>query len=136
MSVVGSLDTNILARLMVRDDPAQTALVVELLGRHAQRSESLWVPITVMLELEWVLRSRYKFEKAEVIKTFSALLTTIELVFESEDALERAIASYEEGGADFGEYLHLALARHGQAIPFWTFDAKAAKAAGVNLSKT
>jgi predicted nucleic-acid-binding protein len=136
LSIVGSLDTNVLVRLVVRDDEAQTALVARLLDRHVRRSESLWVAATVMLELEWVLRSRYKFAKAEVIRTLSALLTTMELVFESEGALEQSLASYEEGVADFGEYLHLALAQYGLALPFWTFDAKAAKAGGAKLLKT
>jgi len=135
LSVVGSLDTNVLVRLIVRDDEAQAVLVARLLDRQVRRSESLWVPVTVMLELEWVLRSRYKFAKAEVIRTLSSLLTTMELVFESEGALEQALASYEEGGADFGEYLHLALAEYGLALPFWTFDAKASKVVGAKLLK-
>ncbi len=135
MSVAGSLDTNVLVRLIVRDDEAQAVVVAKLLDRHVRRSESLWVPGTVMLELEWVLRSRYKFTKAEVIRIFSSLLSTIELVFESEAALEQALASYEEGGADFGEYLHLALAQYGRALPFWTFDAKASRAVGARLLK-
>ncbi len=136
MSVVGSLDTNLLVRLIVRDDEAQTVLVAKLLDRHARRSESLWVPVTVMLELEWILRARYKFSKAEVIRALSSLLTTMELVFESEGALEQALANYEEGGTDLGEYLHLALAQYGLALPFWTFDAKASKAVGARLLKT
>ncbi len=135
MNVAGSLDTNVLVRLVVRDDDAQATLVAKLLDRHVRRAESLWVPTTVMLELEWVLRSRYKFAKADVIRTISSLLTTMELAFESESALEQALASYEEGSADFGEYLHLALAHHGNALPFWTFDAKASKAAGARLLK-
>jgi predicted nucleic-acid-binding protein len=93
------------------------------------------VPITVVLELEWVLRSRYKFSKADVIKTSSGLLTSIELVFESEAVLEPALASYEDGATGFGEYLHLALAQSGLAFPFSTFDAKAAKAVGAKLLK-
>lgn len=135
MRIAGSLDTNVLVRLIVRDDEAQAEVAARVLERHVRRSESFWIPITVILELEWVLRSRYKFAKAEVIRAFASLLTTMELVFESEGALEQALASYEEGGADFGEYLHLALAQYGHALPFWTFDAKASKAAGAKLLK-
>ena len=135
MSIVGSLDTNVLVRLIVRDDEAQALIVSRLLERHVRRSEDLWVAVTVMLELEWVLRSRYKFTKVEVIRAFSSLLSTIELIFESEGALEQALASYEEGGADFGEYLHLSLAQNGDALPFWTFDAKASRAVGAKLLK-
>ncbi|NVO05949.1 MAG: type II toxin-antitoxin system VapC family toxin [Rhodoferax sp.] len=136
MSLAGSLDTNVLARLLVQDDVLQADLAARLLERHARKSETLLVPVTVVLELEWVLRSRYKFSKAEVIKTFSGLLASIELVFESEGALEQALVSYEEGAADFGEYLHLALAQVEQALPFWTFDAKASKALGAKLMKS
>lgn len=135
MKIAGSLDTNVLVRLIVRDDETQAEVAARVLERHVRRSESFWIPITVILELEWVLRSRYKFAKAEVIRAVASLLTTMELVFESEGALEQALASYEEGGADFGEYLHLALAQYGHALPFWTFDAKAAKAAGAKLLK-
>jgi predicted nucleic-acid-binding protein len=59
----------------------------------------------------------------------------MELVFESEGALEQALASYEEGGADFCDYLNLALAQYGLALPFWTFDTKASRAAGAKLLK-
>lgn len=136
MSLAGSLDTNVLARLLVQDDDLQADLAAKLLERHARRSEALLVPVTVVLELEWVLRSRYRFSKADVIKTFSGLLASIELVFESEGALEQALVSYEDGAADFGEYLHLALAQVGQALPFWAFDATASKAVGAKLLKS
>ena len=135
MSIAGSLDTNVLVRLIVRDDEEQTEVAARLLDQHVRRSQTLWIPITVVLELEWVLRSRYTFAKAEVIRAVASLLKTMELVFESEGALEQALASYEDGSADFGEYLHLALAQYGQALPFWTFDAKASKAAGARLLK-
>ena len=135
MSVGGALDTNVLVRLIVHDDATQALAVSRLLEQHVRRSESLWVAVTVMLELEWVLRSRYKFTKTEVIRAFSSLLSTIELIFESEDAMEQALASYEEGGADFGGYLHLSLAQKGSALAFWTFDAKAARAVGAKLLK-
>jgi predicted nucleic-acid-binding protein len=136
LSIAGSLDTNVLVRLIVRDDEAQAEVAARVLNRHVRRSENLWIPITVVLELEWVLRSRYKFAKVEVIRAVSTLLMARELVFESEGALEQALASYEDGGADFGEYLHLALAQYGHALPLWTFDAKASKAAGAKLLKT
>ena len=62
-------------------------------------------------------------------------LKSVELIFESEGALEQALVSYEDGNADYAEYLHLALAHQGGAIPFLTFDQKAAKATGAKLLK-
>jgi|SRR2546422_5699599 len=133
--VAASLDTNVLVRLVVKDNDQQTQVAAKLLEKHAKKSESLFVPVTVVLELEWVLRSRYKFTKAEVILVLSSLLMTFELVFESEGALEQALASYEEGGADYADCLHLALATKEKALPFLTFDVDAAKEVGARLLK-
>ena len=133
MTVAASIDTNILVRHIVKDDERQAAIVSRAFEHHIRRDESLWVPVTVMLELEWVLRSKYKFPKADVTRAMSALLASFELEFESEGAVEQALASYEDGTADYAEYLHLALARKGDALPFLTFDAKASKAAGARL---
>ena len=133
MTVAASIDTNILVRHIVKDHELQSLAVTKLFDRHIRKSESLFVPITVMLELEWVLRSQYKFSKGDVIRGMSALLETLELVFESEGALEQALDIYEVGNADFAEYLHLSLARIGDALPFYTFDGKASKSTGAKL---
>jgi predicted nucleic-acid-binding protein len=133
VKVAGSLDTNILVRHLVKDDEAQSLIVGKFFDRHIRKSECLLVPVTVMLELEWVLRSKYRFTKTDVIRAMSALLESLELVFESEAALEQALASYEDGRADFAEYLHLALARMEEALPFFTFDSDASKTTGAQL---
>ena len=128
--LAGSVDTNVLVRLVAQDDELQSQAVDRLLARHARRGELLFVPVTVVLELEWVLRSRLSQNKAQFIHTMSALLTMVEFSFEAEDAVEQALADYEDGNADFGEYLHLALSRKSTALPFWTFDRKATKVVG------
>lgn len=133
MNVAGSVDTNVLVRHIVKDDEQQSLIVAKTFERHSRRAESLLVPVTVMLELEWVLRSRYKFPKGDVIRGMSALLESFELVFESEGAVEQALANYEDGSADFAEYLHLALARKENALPFLTFDGRASKTTGAKL---
>ncbi len=63
----------------------------------------------------------------------STILDTFELAFESEGALEQALCAYEDGSADYAEYLLLALARKADALQFLTFDEKAAKAMGAML---
>lgn len=131
--LAGSVDTNILVRLIAQDDTAQAQAVELLLSKHALRGEWLFVAVTVVLELEWVMRLRYKRSKGEVVQLLAALLSTVELCFESEDALEQALIEYETGSADFGEYLHLALSRKNIALPFLTFDHKAAKAWGAQI---
>jgi predicted nucleic-acid-binding protein len=127
MILAGSVDTNILVRLVTQDDARQARAVDRLMARCANEGQLLWVPVTVVLELEWVLRTRANLAKAQFIQTMNALLSMVELSFESENAVEQALSDYQEGSADFGESLHVALARARQALPFWTFDRKAAK---------
>ena len=129
------LDTHVLVRLLVRDDEQQAVTAFTRLAKHAKKSESLLVAVTVMVELEWVLRSRYKLDKAEVIRALSSLMMTVELVFESEGPLEQALASYEDGAADYADCLHLALSSRHDALPFLTFDIDAAREPGAKLLK-
>jgi len=133
MILAGSVDTNILVRLVTQDDARQARAVNRLMARCANEGQLLWVPVTVVLELEWVLRTRASLAKAQVIQTMNALLSMVELSFESENAVEQALSDYQEGSADFGECLHVALARARQALPFWTFDRKVAKVNGASV---
>ena len=87
-----SVDTNVLVRLLAADDARQSAQAKALMQRAARTGESLFVPLTVVLELEWVLRSRYEYAKEQVLATLSSLLETRELVFQDEAAVEHALA--------------------------------------------
>ena len=90
-------------------------------------------PSWVMLELEWVLRSNFKFSKGPVTDTLSALLSSHELSFESETASEIALSLYVNGNADFADCMHVALAHAAGESPLWTFDRAAAKVDGAKL---
>ena len=125
-----ALDTNVLVRCVVLDDSAQLAAARRLLEECIADGQSLFVPVTVTLELEWVLRSSFGFGKHEVVHVLSSLFSAAELSFESERALEVALQLYREGSADFADCLHVALAAQGGETPFWTFDRRAAKVPG------
>jgi predicted nucleic-acid-binding protein len=130
---MAALDTNVLIRFLVRDDAAQLEMARKLIAGCVAAGESLFVPITVALELEWVLRANFGFSKAEVIQTFAALLSAVELTFESEAALELALATYRDAAADFSDGLHIALASLAGESPMWTFDKAAARIDGAEL---
>lgn len=87
----------------------------------------------MVLELEWVLRSCYQFNKSDVLAIFATVMASVELEFESEDAMEQALADYEEGNADFSDYFHIAIASKWNALPFLTFDVRASKTHGAKL---
>jgi predicted nucleic-acid-binding protein len=130
---MAALDTNLLVRYLVEDDAAQLAAAKKLIRTALAAGETLFVLITVTLELEWVLRSNFKFNKEQVTATLSSLLASAELTFESESAAEIALALYKKSSADFSDCVHIALAHMAGESPMWTFDRAAAKIDGAKL---
>lgn len=130
---MASADSNLLVRLLTNDDPEQAAAVLRLLDRLDAEGETLFVPLTVSLEVEWVLRSCYGFSKASVIGGLSNLLDTRKLVFQDEAVLEQALALYREHSADFAECLHVSATLRYQREPFLSFDRTAARLPGAAL---
>jgi len=127
---LGSVDTNVLVRLLVADDKAQLKDVLSLLGEVARTEQSLFVPITVVLELEWVLRSRYGFGRDSIVSTYVALLEREEFEFQHEAAIEFAIYHSRQSNADFADCLHLSLAELADHLPLYTFDRRAKRLPG------
>ncbi len=128
-----ALDTNVLVRYVVHDDASQLAAAKRLIGRCVAEGSTLFVPVTVVLELEWVLRASFTFGKDDLLMTLSSLFSAAELTFESERALEVALQLYRKGSADFADCLHIALATQAGEHPLWTFDKGAAKVSGAKL---
>ncbi len=61
---MAALDTNVLVRFLVQDDAAQGEAAARLIRNGIRAGTPLFVPVTVRLELEWVLRSAFGFDKA------------------------------------------------------------------------
>lgn len=128
-----ALDTNILVRYVVRDDEAQLGAARRLIRNCVSQGQTLFVPVTVALELEWVLRSNFEFSKGEAIGVLSNLFSAAELTFESERALEVALHLYRESSADFADCVHIALAAQARELPLWTFDRRAGRVDGAQI---
>ncbi len=124
------IDTNVLVRYLVRDDQAQFDKARRLINRELAQAESVLVSLVVLLETEWVLRSRYELMKAEIIAAFSSLLDAAELTFEDEPSVEQAVYTWRDASAEFADCLisarNLGLGCRATA----TFDGKALKIAG------
>jgi predicted nucleic-acid-binding protein len=117
-----ALDTNVLVRVVTRDDPDQLAAALEVM-----RAERLWVAKSVLLELEWVLRYAYRLDPEVINNTFGTLLGLPNLVLEDRMAVIKA-RSWRAQGMDFADALHLASSS--DAERFVTFDRPLAKIAG------
>ena len=124
------IDTNVLVRFLVRDDPAQFERARRLLKREAGKGETVLISMLVLLEAEWVLRSRYALAKQEIADALSSLLDSVELTFEDEPSVEQALFVWKDSAAEFADCLinarHRALGCRATA----TFDARAAKLPG------
>lgn len=127
------LDTNVLVRWLLADDDEQTDQAQRLLASAHTSQTALFVPTTVVMELEWVLRSRYRFDKSSVLSALNALLETRELEFQAEAALEQALHLYRQGTADFADCLHAGLCGAAGQSPLLTFDKKAARLPCIEL---
>ena len=115
-----ALDTNALARLLIVDDLRQSTAVARLIER-----ERVLILRTVLLECEWVLRSRFGLERARIGAFFANLADTENVVMEDDPQVRGALKSYLSG-MDFADAMHVAAA---QEHTLHTFDAKLARRA-------
>ena len=119
------VDTNVLVRYLVRDDQLQFEKARRLIKREAGKSEPVLVSLLVLLETEWVLRSRYELSKPEILSAFSTLLDVADLAFEDEPSVEHALYSWKDSVADFADCLIDARNRRLGCQATATFDVKA-----------
>jgi predicted nucleic-acid-binding protein len=110
---VKSVDTNILARLILVDDPVQTPIAEDIVRRGVR------VSLTVLLELGWLLGSRGGMSRAEVNLALLKLLDNEAIHVENDAKVRTALELYRKG-ADLPDVLHLVAARGSEA--FVTFD--------------
>jgi predicted nucleic-acid-binding protein len=124
------VDTNVLVRYLTRDDKSQYEKARRLIDREVAQGEPVLVSLLVLLETEWVLRSRYELAKADIVTAFSALLDTADLAFEDEPSVENAVYSWKDSAADFADCLIEARNRRLGCRATATFDGRALKLLG------
>ncbi len=127
------IDTNVLVRFLVRDHEPQFQKARRLIQWEADAGQPVFVSLLVLLETEWVLRSRYQLEKPAVVATISALLDAIGIQLEDEAAIEEALYVWKDNTAEFADCLIGAHNRERGCRATATFDAKALKLSGFAL---
>ena len=121
------IDTNVLVRFLVRDDEAQFDKARKLIKREVAAGRRVFVSQLVLLETEWVLRSRYALPKIEITAAISGLLDATDLQFEDEPAIEEALFVWKDSAADFADCLIGAQNRRLGCRVTATFDVNASK---------
>lgn len=128
------VDTNILARFYV-DDPNDPEAVKQrpIARRILTESKQIFVPLTVILELEWVLRAFYRFEASDFRRVVEHLLGLANVNVEEWPRVAQALVLQAEG-LDFADALHLMACN--QCQTFYSFDDRkfARRAARLTIS--
>lgn len=121
-----ALDTNVLVRYIVQDDPAQAAAASRLIESHCTSEEPGLVATIVLCELNWVLARGYGYSRAQVAAVVRAILAAEELEVEAPELAWRALRLFEDGKADLADDLIGAANRERGAVTTFTFDRVAA----------
>ncbi len=127
-----ALDTNVLARYLVRDDAEQAEAARSLLESLTVDRPG-YVCREVTVELVWVLERVYGYSRDQIATILAELVATEGLVIEAADDVGSAAFRYRMGGAGFSDLMILAAAERTGAQPLYTFDQKAARLEGVTL---
>ena len=116
-----AIDTNVVVRYLTGDHPTQSAKARALVDKNP-----VFVPVTVTLESEWVLRSAYGYERVDVAHALRAFAGLPNVTMAQAPVIAAALDLFESG-MDFADALHLRLSA--ECERFVTFDAKFVKTA-------
>lgn len=118
-----SVDTNVLARYLLGDDPLQKPIAERVIADGA------YVSLTVLLETHWLLHSRYRLAAHQIIEAIGVLQENANIQIEADEWLDWMLDRLGYG-ADFADLVHLVASQNQSA--FATFDQAMAKQAGEN----
>ncbi len=120
-----AVDTNVLVRLLTRDDMRQTALAESFIAKGA------WVSLLALAEAVWVLDSVYELRSADQAKAIEMLLSHQQLALQDRETIASALALFRaKPSLGFSDCLMLEMARKAGNPPLGTFDRNLGKIDG------
>lgn len=117
-----ALDTNVLLRYIVEDDPDQTAEATAVIHRAIARDESLFVSDVVLCETVWMLSRFYKVDRTRIAMVLQEIFRARHMRFRATGELSRALDAFKNGKGDFPDYLIREHARAAECESVVTFD--------------
>jgi predicted nucleic-acid-binding protein len=121
------LDTNVLLRYLVQDDPVQSRRASELIERQTTEENPGFVSLVCILEVAWVLRSLYKRSSDEIADHLEMILAAESLEVQNEQEVYQAVVALRNRSGSFEDALVAALGIWRGCSSTLTFDKDAAK---------
>ena len=117
------IDTNVLVRVLVKDDKIQSKKAYNYIKKH----NPVFVSLPVLCETCWVLKSCYEVQKNEIIKILEQVLQTEQINVENAEVAWQAINTFKHGKGDYADYLIAHIAKHYDCDALASFDKVSAK---------
>ena len=117
-----ALDTNVLVRYLVADDPAQTRQATRIIEEASNHRQQLFLPMLVLCETVWVLDRRYGQTREAIADGLDQLLQTETFLLEQPDLIRSCVARYRAGRASLADYVIGAVAEDAGCEATVTFD--------------
>lgn len=127
------LDTNVLVRYILQDDPTQSAAATTFIESACTVVSPGFVCHIVLVEVVWVLEQGYGYDKESILTVLKQISATAELALETPHLVRQTIQTFANGNAGFADCLLSAINRHNGCEDTVTFDKKAAKLADFRL---
>jgi predicted nucleic-acid-binding protein len=122
-----AVDTNVLVRLVTRDDEAQVAAAESFVSKGA------WVSHLVLVEATWVLRAAYDLEHDQIATAVEMMLNHKDLTLQDAEVVSAALEQYRQRlSLGFSDCLVLEVARKAGHVPLGTFDKELGKLHGAD----
>jgi len=119
------LDTNVLIRYIVQDDEKQSKLATAFIESQCSAENPAFINEITLCEVVWVLKCAYRYDKAIILNVLKQLLNSIDLQLASYQAVVLAYEDYEQGRADFSDYLIARINQRAGCQVTVSFDKKA-----------
>ena len=118
------LDTNIVLRILIGDDPAQVTIVKKLLISRQQLLGAFFLNHVVLAECVWALKGSYKMSRQEIVQGLEGLLDTPAFAVEEPKVVASALKNFKESTVDFSDCLIAAKNAAIGCVHTATFDKK------------
>ena len=122
------LDTNVLLRYIVKDDPSRFARARRLIESRARADDPAWLSLIVTVELVWALKTRYSYTRDEIADTIDLLLGSAEIQLERQHLVVQALSLFRTARVDFADALIMLANRDNGCDTTVSFDQKLVRA--------